>query len=217
MQLLSTHCSYFLGPLSGLRPPPSRFRFAHHGLLDKGGVGVGCDLVVLFFIYDEFADEVGSYGARAVCAEMILDKKHLQGEINSGCEAAIATSPEAPGRRSAESACTPMTTAPTTSLSSNPPAAATAPFDRAHFLSCQERPRPGRWLRWRGLEAVGGRPCFHRGVDPMLLQRPTPGGVRLFRRRTPARLPPHTLLPPQVLPHPPLKGTLDASTHLLLL
>ncbi|KAH9023917.1 hypothetical protein EDB85DRAFT_1894581 [Lactarius pseudohatsudake] len=64
---------------------------------------------------------------------MILDdnwsrnshKKCLQGKINSGREA-MATSPEAPGRRSAESACTPMTMAPTTSLSSNPPAAATA-------------------------------------------------------------------------------------------
>jgi len=41
-------------------------------LLDKDGARVGCDLMVLFFMYDEFTDKVDGDGAR-VYAEMVMD------------------------------------------------------------------------------------------------------------------------------------------------
>jgi len=41
-------------------------------LLDKDGARVGCDLMVLFFIYDEFTDKVDGDGAR-IYAEMVMD------------------------------------------------------------------------------------------------------------------------------------------------
>jgi len=41
-------------------------------LLDKDGVRVACDLMVLFFIYDEFTDKVDGDGAR-IYADMVMD------------------------------------------------------------------------------------------------------------------------------------------------
>ncbi|KAI9449082.1 isoprenoid synthase domain-containing protein [Lactarius psammicola] len=58
-------------------------------LLAKDGVRVGCDLMVLFFIYDEFTDKVDGDGAR-VYAEMVMDairdphKARPQGEPKLG-------------------------------------------------------------------------------------------------------------------------------------
>jgi len=58
-------------------------------LLDKNGVRVACDLMVLFFIYDEFTDKVDGDGAR-LCAEMVMDaiqnpqKDRPQGEPKLG-------------------------------------------------------------------------------------------------------------------------------------
>jgi hypothetical protein len=53
------------------------------------GARVGCDLMVLFFIYDEFTDKVDGDGAR-VYAEMVMDairnphKERPQGEPKLG-------------------------------------------------------------------------------------------------------------------------------------
>ncbi len=53
------------------------------------GVRVGCDLMVLFFIYDEFTDKVDGDGAR-LFAEMVMDairnphKERPQGEPKLG-------------------------------------------------------------------------------------------------------------------------------------
>lgn len=58
-------------------------------LLDKDGVRVACDLMVLFFIYDEFTDKVDGDGAR-LYAEMVMDairnphKDRPQGEPKLG-------------------------------------------------------------------------------------------------------------------------------------
>ncbi|KAI9438409.1 isoprenoid synthase domain-containing protein [Russula earlei] len=58
-------------------------------LLDKDGVRVACDLMVLFFIYDEFTDKVDGDGAR-VYADMVMDairnphKERPQGEPKLG-------------------------------------------------------------------------------------------------------------------------------------
>ena len=46
------------------------FQFAVSKLLD--GVRVACDLMALFFIYDEFTDKVDSGGAR-LYAKMVMD------------------------------------------------------------------------------------------------------------------------------------------------
>jgi len=57
--------------------------------LDKDGVRVACDLMVLFFIYDEFTDKVDDDGAR-VYADMVMDairnpyKARPQGEPKLG-------------------------------------------------------------------------------------------------------------------------------------
>ncbi|KAF8268461.1 terpenoid synthase [Lactarius quietus] len=58
-------------------------------LLDKDGARVGCDLMVLLFIFDEFTDKVDDDGAR-VYAEMVMDairnpqKERPQGEPKLG-------------------------------------------------------------------------------------------------------------------------------------
>jgi len=58
-------------------------------LLDKEGVRVACDLMVLFFIYDEFTDKLDGDGAR-LYAEMVMDairnphKERPQGEPKLG-------------------------------------------------------------------------------------------------------------------------------------
>lgn len=58
-------------------------------LLDKDGVRVGCDLMLLFFIYDEFTDKVDDDGARFY-ADMVMDairnphKARPQGELKLG-------------------------------------------------------------------------------------------------------------------------------------
>ncbi|KAI0280317.1 terpenoid synthase [Russula aff. rugulosa BPL654] len=58
-------------------------------LLDKDGVRVACDLMALFFIYDEFTDKVDGDGAR-IYAKMVMDairnphKDRPQGEPKLG-------------------------------------------------------------------------------------------------------------------------------------
>jgi hypothetical protein len=63
-----------------------RYRFVYEF---ADGVRVACDLMVLFFIYDEFTDKVDGDGAR-VYAEMVMDaiknphKERPQGEPKLG-------------------------------------------------------------------------------------------------------------------------------------